>query len=326
MDKNLLPTAIEGGADVYSEVRAAKVLVERGVARGVACEVLDEDDAARGTFTVEADRVFLCAGALGTPQLLQRSKSCASSGELGENLRVHPGQAAGALFDEDIRYWDGVTQGYYVRMESAILETFTSTPELFWASLPLGQMTLGRLRHLATAGCMVRDEGKGSVRWQGEGRLPQVEYEPAESRSGVFGGNSNWRGPIWFPVNYLLIESLQKFDHFYRERFKVEYPTGTGEPLRLWEVAAGSEAEAMGQLPDDLPLRRLNPYGSHPQGTCRMSADPRRGVCKPTGETHEVERLYVADGSLFPTALGVNPQITILALATGIARDLAEAG
>ncbi|PYN98579.1 MAG: glucosidase [Candidatus Rokuibacteriota bacterium] len=72
-----------------------------------------------------------------------------------------------------------------------------------------------------------------------DGSEHRVEYEPAESRSGVFGGNSNWRGPIWFPVNYLLIESLQKFDHFYRERFKVEYPTGTGEPLRLWEVAAG---------------------------------------------------------------------------------------
>ncbi len=57
-----------------------------------------------------------------------------------------------------------------------------------------------------------------------------------------------------------------------------------------------------------------------------MSASPKNGVCKPTGETHEVENLYVADGSLFPNALGVNPQITILALATGIARDLARKG
>jgi choline dehydrogenase-like flavoprotein len=57
-----------------------------------------------------------------------------------------------------------------------------------------------------------------------------------------------------------------------------------------------------------------------------MAADPKLGVCKPTGETHEVQNLFVADGSLFPTALGVNPQITILALATGIARDLARRG
>ena len=55
-----------------------------------------------------------------------------------------------------------------------------------------------------------------------------VGYEPAESRSGLFGGNSNWRGPIWFPVNYLLIESLQKFHHYYGDDFKVECPTGSG--------------------------------------------------------------------------------------------------
>ncbi len=67
--------------------------------------------------------------------------------------------------------------------------------------------------------------------------LMRVEYEPAESQSGMFGGNSNWRGPIWFPVNYLLIESLQKFDFFYGEDFQIEFPTGSGKMLTLWEVA-----------------------------------------------------------------------------------------
>jgi choline dehydrogenase-like flavoprotein len=57
-----------------------------------------------------------------------------------------------------------------------------------------------------------------------------------------------------------------------------------------------------------------------------MSADAKRGVCKPSGETHEVQNLFVADGSIFPNAVGVNPQITILAMATGIARDLARKG
>ncbi len=66
----------------------------------------------------------------------------------------------------------------------------------------------------------------------------RVDYEPAESSSGLFGGNSNWRGPIWFPVNYLLIESLQKFHYFYGEALKVECPTGSGAPLNLWQVAA----------------------------------------------------------------------------------------
>ena len=65
----------------------------------------------------------------------------------------------------------------------------------------------------------------------------RVDYEPAESSSGLFGGNSNWRGPIWFPVNYLLIESLQRFYHYYGDDLKVECPTGSGTMMNLWEVS-----------------------------------------------------------------------------------------
>ena len=68
-----------------------------------------------------------------------------------------------------------------------------------------------------------------------------VTYEPAESPTTMFGGNSNWRGPIWFPVNYLLIESLQRFDYYYDGNFKVECPTGSGNMMSLWEVAAELE-------------------------------------------------------------------------------------
>ncbi len=65
----------------------------------------------------------------------------------------------------------------------------------------------------------------------------EVGYEPAESHAGMFGGNSNWRGPVWFPVNYLLIEALQKFDFYYGEDFKIEFPTGSEKMLTLWEVS-----------------------------------------------------------------------------------------
>jgi len=69
------------------------------------------------------------------------------------------------------------------------------------------------------------------------GDVHRVDYEPGESSTAAFGGNSNWRGPIWFPVNFLLIEALQKFDHFYGERFKVEFPTASGNLLTLWDIA-----------------------------------------------------------------------------------------
>jgi hypothetical protein len=71
-----------------------------------------------------------------------------------------------------------------------------------------------------------------------DGHVHRVDYEPAESSTDLFGGNSNWRGPIWFPVNYLLIESLQKFHHYLGEEYKVECPTGSGQMMTLWDVAA----------------------------------------------------------------------------------------
>jgi hypothetical protein len=72
---------------------------------------------------------------------------------------------------------------------------------------------------------------------QVNGNEHRVDYEPAESSSGLFGGNSNWRGPVWMPVNYLLIESLQKFHHFYGDDLRVECPTGSGNLMNLWEVS-----------------------------------------------------------------------------------------
>lgn len=65
----------------------------------------------------------------------------------------------------------------------------------------------------------------------------RIDYEPAESKTGLFGGNSNWRGPVWFPMNYLIIESLQKYHHYLGDDFKVECPTGSGQMLTLWQVA-----------------------------------------------------------------------------------------
>ena len=70
-----------------------------------------------------------------------------------------------------------------------------------------------------------------------QGMEHRVDYEPGESTTGLFGGNSNWRGPIWFPVNYLLVEALQKFHHYLGDDFRVEFPTGSGTMMSLWQVA-----------------------------------------------------------------------------------------
>ncbi len=85
----------------------------------------------------------------------------------------------------------------------------------------------------------------------------RVDYEPAESTSGLFGGNSNWRGPIWFPLNYLLIEALQKFHYYLGDDYKVEFPTGSGTMLNLWEISQQLSHRLIG-------LFRAGPDGSRP--------------------------------------------------------------
>src|SRR5262249_16854706 len=69
------------------------------------------------------------------------------------------------------------------------------------------------------------------------GTVFSVAYEPAESHSGLFGGNSNWRGPIWFPINYLLIEAVREFHPYYGDDFLVEHPTGSGQTMTLANIA-----------------------------------------------------------------------------------------
>jgi hypothetical protein len=93
-----------------------------------------------------------------------------------------------------------------------------------------------------------------------DGHSYTIDYEPAESTTGSFGGNSNWRGPIWFPVNYLLIEALQRLDYYYGDSLKAEFPTGSGKEMTLGEVAAEIEKRLVslftkpkrGQLPPSL--------------------------------------------------------------------------
>jgi hypothetical protein len=70
------------------------------------------------------------------------------------------------------------------------------------------------------------------------GQVNEVRYEPAESSTPLFGGNSNWRGPIWFPINFLLVEALQRFHHYYGDEFLVECPTRSGAKLTLWQIAS----------------------------------------------------------------------------------------
>jgi hypothetical protein len=102
-----------------------------------------------------------------------------------------------------------------------------------------------------------------------DGAAFSLSYQPAESESGLFGGNSNWRGPVWFPINYLLIEALQRFHHYYGDDLQVEFPTGSGHMMNLWDVAAELSRRLMRLFLRDHDGRRpiyggLQPFQTDP--------------------------------------------------------------
>jgi hypothetical protein len=98
-----------------------------------------------------------------------------------------------------------------------------------------------------------------------DGQSYEVHYTPGESDSGLFGGNSNWRGPVWFPMNYLIVEALKRYHHFYGDSFVVECPTGSGNRMNLAEVAVEIEKRLVKLFtPDDKGRRACHgPMGRY---------------------------------------------------------------
>jgi choline dehydrogenase-like flavoprotein len=304
MHVSYLPRAVAAGARVRAGVEARRILVEDGRAVGFACEV-DGDDGPARQFTVRARRAVIAAGgALGTPELLLRSGL--GNAAVGRNLHVHPACWVGARYEEEVRGWDGVMQSYYLdEWESrGILLEATFTPPAFGGAWLAGsgaehQRALLDLRHIASIGVQLTDRSEGRVRLGSDGARMSYDLTREDAARAAYG----------------LARAAEV--HFAAGAVEV-YPNLARVPvLRPGDLPT---FEATTFKPSELRLE-----GFHPMGTARIATDPREGACAPDGSLHGTAGLYVADASLFPTALGVNPMMTIIAFAKQVAREVAGA-
>ncbi len=307
MHVSYLPRAVAAGARLRAGVEANRVLVEDGRAVGVACTTRAGGNGRSRRFTVRARRaVLLAGGAFGTPELLLRS---GLGGEwVGRNLHIHPTCWVGARYEEEVRGWDGVMQSYYIDQweDTGVLLEATFTPLAFGGAWLLGtgrghQEAMLDFGHIGSIGVHFSDRSSGRVGLGGDGSL-RATYELTEEDA---------RGLL-----YGIARSAEV--HFAAGATEV-YPNiprvGALRPgdLPQFEATSFKRSEL-----------RLEAF--HPMGTARIAGDPSQGACGVDGSLHGTRDLYVADGSLLPTSVGVNPMMTIIAFAKQVARGVAGGG
>lgn len=306
MHLSYLPRATAAGAQIYAGARAEKIIVEKGRAFGVRAGLLDESGARRHTLTVRARIIVLAAGAIYTPLLLM--KSGLGDGQVGRNLRIHPGCGVTALFDEEIFGWKGVMQSYAVdaRLDDGylLLATFPPPGVGYSAGALPGAGTgleerVVNYKRMAALGSVVSDTGAGRVRRWRDKALITYRLNKTDRRRVL--------------ASIALAARL-----YFAAGAREVYPGLPGLPVlrsesEIENVAAGRWGA------QDL---KLSAY--HPMGTCRMGSDPRTLVTDRQGRVRGVPGLYVADASLMPGSTAVNPQITIMALVTGVALGILE--
>jgi choline dehydrogenase-like flavoprotein len=304
-----VPRALVAGARLLTDLRVESVLMRGARAQGVVGSIMDRDrNAPRGRFRLIADAVVIAAGAIGTPLLLQRSHVAVGNRHLGRNLRLHPGIRVGALFDETIEGWKGVPQGYYIdtfwKELGIMFEGIFVPPGVALPILPgVGRDFLELCRRypeIASFGAMVKDTSAGTVRALGSDR-----------------------SLITYALNRYdterLVEAVKKACEIY-------FAAGA---RRVFPAIYGhTDLDSIDQV-RRIDARRvrsqhLECMAFHPMGTARMAADPRQGVVDARGRVFDTDNVYVADASLFPTCLGVNPMESIFGFAHVIARGIAE--
>ena len=314
MEISYIPWAIEKGLELIADCEAERVLIERGEVVGVLANKLTPGARQRMVlpkkgvrFTIKARRVIVSAGVIQSPLILQRSDIPDPDRLIGSNLMAHPGTSIVGRFDEEINLWNGATQGYEVtefRPKGLKLESLGVNPALFGIRLPGSGRRLARLYEqrgqMALWAAAVRTESRGSVR---KGRpISPIRFSLTHNDVGRFQMGIQILGKMMFAAGAREV-----------------YPGIVGRPSAVRSV---DELHEVTREPID--ASQIHPVATHLFGTCRISDDPRRGVVNSRFESHRTKGLFVADGSVFPTNIGVNPQLAIMAMAGVAAKRVAE--
>ena len=301
-----IPLALTAGAKLYSDCTAEKIHIEKGRVVGVSARMPS------GKLHVQSDRVVLAAGAINSPQLWLKSRLPNTNRQVGKNLHLHPAVFVGGVFNEPIDGHIGIPQSYYIdhfldmkRLSDSgyLLMPAFGSQMIVAASLPgFGEdhrKLMERYRHIAALLVLLHDRTTGRVSIDYKG-TPNIAYRLQRSDRQVFVEGIINAARLLFAAG--ATEILMPYTQ--------HFPIKTEADLDI--------IRQRGIVPNDIILA-----SSHPQGTLQMDENPNTSVVNLSGEAHAINGLFVADASLFPTSVGAPPTLTIAALATHIAHQIA---
>ncbi len=310
--KILIPRFVAAGGVVVTRAHALRVEHAAGRVRGVTVGVLaGADPRVEGRLEIDAPLVCVSASATGTPALLERSKIPDPSRTTGRSLRLHPGVVAAGDFDEPVHAFAGIPQTYecteHLSFEPGSADRLWIIPAF---GHPMGVATMlpgrgeahaalmARFDHMAVFAAMLHDETKGEVSTKGELDV-ELRYTPtARDRAALARG-------IAHAARLLFAAGARR----------VIVPT-----YRVRVMSSVDEVDALTNVPIDPETLSLTAV--HPMGSVPMADDPARSAVGSDGRHHHLAGLWIADGSLFPTSIGVPPQISIYALGLHVGRAI----
>lgn len=313
-----LPRAFAAGATLYTDAAAERIeLLERTTGAGTPPRkrVHATVDGGRATLTVDAPIVVVAAGAVGTPVLLQRSGL--GGGGVGHWLRLHPTTSVNGLYDRDIDVssgiplttmcdefirWQGTDYGFWI-------ETPPMHPSLTAAALPgVGRSHADAMARTSQLGVIIGLTRDGAERGVSSGRV-----------------RVNRRGET--SITYrLTLEDEKRVRASLAAMGRLHFAAGARavETVHASPLVVRSVRDVDALATGPMTPNRITLFSAHVNGTCRMGTDPATSGATPDGERHGVRGLYITDGALLPTALGVNPQETIMALSLVLAGRIAD--
>jgi choline dehydrogenase-like flavoprotein len=302
-----IPRALHFGARVYSDVRAKRITHRGKRATGVEGRVVLEHGRSGPRIVVHARLVVSACGAIHTPALLRRSGVRSPSGRIGHNLSMHPNCKLIAVFDHDVRGWEGVHQAFQVREfqdEGLVFAAVNVPPSILAMTSPEHGAELGELmrdyRRMVVAGMLVEDTATGRVR----------------------------TSPTGAPIPFYQLSDLDAATLKRGTALLAELLFAAGARRVLLPFAGVGELRGPDQIrtifTSDVPKSSMEVLTVHMMGTAAMGADRSAAVVDGVGLVHDADRLLVCDASVFPTPIGVNPMLTIQALATRSAAYILE--